>query len=58
MEGRVEQTRVRIAYKVSAKGVFQPDVTAEAETVETAEELLTDGLESLKRLAEKEGTLG
>jgi hypothetical protein len=57
MEERVEQTRVRIAYKVSAKGVFQPDVTAEAETVESAERLLNEGLEAAKRLAEKEGTL-
>ncbi len=32
MEEKKEATRVRIAYKVSAKGIFQPDVTAEAET--------------------------
>jgi hypothetical protein len=57
MEEKNEQTRIRIAYKVSAKGQFQPDVTAEAETVETAEKLLNDGLEAAKRLAEKEGTL-
>lgn len=31
-----EQTRVRINFKVSAKGEFQPDVTSEAETVDTA----------------------
>ncbi len=40
MDEQKEQTRVRIAYKVSAKGVFQPDVTSEAETVETAMENL------------------
>jgi hypothetical protein len=31
-----EQTRVRVNYKISAKGLFQPDITSEAETVETA----------------------
>lgn len=31
-----EQTRVRVNFKVSAKGEFQPDVTSEAETVDTA----------------------
>ena len=56
MEEKKEQTRVRINYKVSAKGVFQPDVTAEAETVETAKKLLTDGLDAVKELAIKEGT--
>jgi len=36
MTERTEQTRIRINYTVSAKGVFQPDITSEAETVETA----------------------
>lgn len=36
MEQRTEQTRVRINLSVSAKGVFQPDITSEAETVATA----------------------
>lgn len=36
MEQRTEQTRVRINFSVSAKGVFQPDITSEAETVATA----------------------
>lgn len=31
-----EQTRIRINYKISSKGVFQPDITSEAETVDTA----------------------
>lgn len=35
-EGKVEQTRIRVNYKISAKGLFQPDITSEAETVETA----------------------
>ena len=36
MEQTKEQTRIRISFKVSAQKVFQPDVTSEAETVETA----------------------
>ena len=36
MEAVKEQTRVRVNFKVSAKGEFQPDVTSEAETVDTA----------------------
>lgn len=36
MEATKEQTRVRVNFKVSAKGEFQPDVTSEAETVDTA----------------------
>lgn len=35
-EQKTEQTRVRLNYKISAKGMFQPDITSEAETVETA----------------------
>jgi hypothetical protein len=31
-----EQTRIRVNFKISAKGDFQPDITSEAETVETA----------------------
>lgn len=36
MEAVKEQTRIRVNFKVSAKGEFQPDVTSEAETVDTA----------------------
>lgn len=54
-EKKTEQTRIRIAYKISAKGQFQPDVTAEAETVDTAMELLEDALSKVKALAKKEG---
>lgn len=36
MEIKLEQTRIRINFSVSAKGVFQPDITSEAETVATA----------------------
>jgi hypothetical protein len=36
MESNKEQARVRVNYKVSAKGLVQPDFTSEAETVDTA----------------------
>ena len=36
MEIKNEQTRIRINFSVSAKGVFQSDITSEAETVATA----------------------
>lgn len=57
MEERTEQTRVRIAYKISAKGKFQPDVTSEAETVETAMANLEDALVKVKALAEELGVI-
>ncbi len=55
MEERKEVTRIIIAYKISAKGQFCPDVTGEAETVETAMNLIEDGLARVKDLAKKEG---
>ncbi len=42
MEAQKEQTRIRINFKVSAKGEFQPDITSEAETVDTAMKNLAD----------------
>ena len=57
MEERKEQTRIRIAYKVSAKGIFQPDVTAEAETVETAMELMKQGYEEITKFARENGAI-
>jgi hypothetical protein len=50
-----EQTRVRIAYKVTAKGVMQPDVTSEAETVETAMANLEEALAKVEELAVMKG---
>ena len=55
MEEKTEVTRIRIAYKVSAKGVFQPDVTSEAETVDTAMNNLKRGLEEVEALAKGRG---
>jgi hypothetical protein len=51
------ETRVRIAYKLSAKGQFQPDVTSEAENVDTAMDNLKDALVKVKELAKSEGAL-
>ena len=56
-EERTEQTRIRIAYKVSAKGTFQPDVTSEAETVDTAMINLRQALHEVEDLATKRGEL-
>lgn len=47
MEARKETTRIRINFKISAKGEFQPDITSEAETVETAMKNLTEAHEKL-----------
>ena len=55
MEERTEATRIRIAYKVSAKGIFQPDVTSEAETVDTAIKNLEDAIVKVKLVAKSEG---
>ncbi len=51
------KSRIRIAYKVSAKGQFQPDITSEAEDVDTAMENLKEALDKVKDLAIKEKTL-
>lgn len=56
-ETKTEQTRIRIAYKVSAKGQFQPDVTSEAETVRTAMLNLTDALKQVEELATARGEI-
>jgi len=50
-----EQTRVRINFKVSAKGEFQPDVTSEAETVDTAMANLDAGYARLLKWAAENG---
>lgn len=56
-EERTEQTRIRIAYKVSAKGIFQPDVTSEAETVETSVVNLKAAIAEVEALARSRGEL-
>lgn len=52
-----KETRVRIAYKVSAKGQFQPEVTSEAPDVDTAMVNLKKAVADVKVFAKSEGTL-
>jgi len=54
-EERKEQTRIRINYKVSAKGLLQPDITSEAETVETAMKNLDIATTQIKKWAVDSG---
>lgn len=55
METKIEQTRIRINYKISAKGFFQPDITSEAETVETAMANLRKAKDELSNFAKENG---
>lgn len=50
-----EKTRVRINYKISAKNLFQPDITCEAETTETAMALLDETKKKLDIWAKEQG---
>jgi len=50
-----EVTIVRINYKISAKGLFQPDITSEAETVETAIANLDNAKKQLDKWAIEQG---
>lgn len=50
-EAKKEQTRVRMNYKISTKGIFTPDITAEAETVETAIQLLNEAHAEMEKFA-------
>lgn len=52
---RPEQTRIRMNYKISAKGLFQPDITSEAETVETAMANLRKAREEMSKFAVENG---
>jgi hypothetical protein len=55
MEAAKEQTRVRVNFKVSAKGEFQPDLTSEAETVDTAMDNLNSAYQKLNAWALQNG---
>ena len=57
MEERMEQTRIRINYTVSARGAFQPDITSEAETVQTAIDNLNLATDMLQAFAVERGLL-
>jgi len=54
-ERRTQQTRVRVSFKVSAKGIFQPDITSEAETVATAVENLAHAKAEMYKFAVANG---
>lgn len=56
-EESTSNTRVRIAYKLSAKGVFQPDVTSEVESVDTAMVNLEEAVFKVKEFAKKDGAI-
>ncbi len=56
-EQKKEQTRIRINFKINAKGDFQPDITSEAETVETAMANLSSAEKRLHIWAIKKGLL-
>ena len=57
MKTKNEQTRIRINYSVSAKGVFQPDITSEAETVATAMANLDEATTQLNNWALTKGII-
>ena len=54
-EKKLEATRVRINYKIGAKGQFQPDITSEAETVDTAMANLDKTKTKLEEWAKEQG---
>ena len=50
-----EETRIRLNYKISAAGLFQPDITSEAETVETAMANMREATEQLNAFGLEKG---
>ena len=54
-EVKEETTRVRMNYKLTAKGIFTPDITSEAETVETAIKNLNEATAEMNKFAEANG---
>ena len=48
-EAKEEATRIRMNYKISAKGIFQSDITSEAETVETAIKNLAEATSEMEK---------
>ena len=51
-ERRTKQTRVRMNFAISTKGIFTPNITAEAEDVETATRLLNEATAEMNKFAE------
>ena len=54
-EESTEKTRVRMNYKLTAKGIFTPDITAEAPDVITAIRLLNEATAEMNKFAEANG---
>lgn len=52
MEEGTPKTRVRMNFAISTKGIFTPNITAEAEDVETATRLLNDATAEMNKFAE------
>ena len=50
-----EETRCRMGAKLTAKGLIQFDLTAEAPTVAKAAQMLTDALEEVVEIVRAEG---
>lgn len=49
------KTRVRMNYKLTAKGIFTPDITVESETVEQSIKLLAEATAEMHKFAEANG---
>ncbi len=54
-EKKSQQTRVRMNYKLTAKGIFTPDITVESETVEQSIQLLAEATAEINKFAEANG---
>jgi len=50
-ERRTAQTRVRMNFKLSVKGIFTPDITVEAPTVEEATLMLNEATAEMNKFA-------
>ena len=50
-----EETRCRMGAKLTAKGLIQFDLTAEAPTVKKAEEILSEALDEVVRIVKIRG---
>jgi len=54
-EAKTEATRVRMNFKLSVKGIFTPDITVEAPTVEAATLLLNEATVEMNKFAAANG---
>ena len=54
-ERRTAQTRVRMNYKLSVKGIFTPDITVESESVEKSIEMLNGATAEMNKFAKANG---